>query len=78
MKDNIQENVKELSIKPTIPPQFSVGSIRTKYYNQNLRNAMVKHNLNPGEIDKTMEKMKVTPQTKITKEIINEFLNQIK
>jgi hypothetical protein len=49
-----------------------------KYYNQNLRNAMVKHNLNPGKIDKTMEKMKVTPQTKITKELINEFLNQIK
>jgi hypothetical protein len=79
-KDNIQEIVGETGIKATSPPLFTISknTPMKKYYNQNLRNAMVKHNLNPEKIDKTMEKMKVTPQTKITKELINEFLNQIK
>ena len=79
-KDNIQEIVGETGIKATSPPLFTISknAPMKKYYNQNLRNAMVKHNLNPEKIDKTMEKMKVTPQTKITKELINEFLNQIK
>jgi cytoskeletal protein RodZ len=79
-KDNIQEIIGETGIKATSSPQFTISknTPMKKYYNQNLRNAMIKQNLNPVKIDKIMEKMKITPQTKITKELINEFLNQIK
>ena len=80
VKDNIQEIIGGTGIKATSFPQFTISknTPMKKYYNQNLRNAMIKQNLNPVKIDKIMEKMKITPQTKITKELINEFLNQIK
>jgi len=79
-KDNIQEIIGGTGIKATSFPQFTISknTPMKKYYNQNLRNAMIKQNLNPVKIDKIMEQMKITPQTKITKELINEFLNQIK
>ena len=79
-KDNIQEIIGGTGIKATSSPQFTISKNTPikKYYNQNLRNAMIKQNLNPVKIDKIMEQMKITPQTKITKELINEFLNQIK
>jgi len=76
-KDNIQEKVKEIGIKPSTSPQFTVD-VKKKYYNQNLRNAMMKQNFDPRKIDQTMIKMKITPQTKITKELLNEFLEQLK
>ena len=79
-KDPIRENVKEIGIKPTSPPQFTIGDtgpIKNNYGNHTLRNAMVKQNFDPRKIDQTMIKMKVTPHTKITKELINEFLNKI-
>ena len=76
-KDNIQEKIKEVGIKPTTSPQFTVGTNK-KYYNQNIRNAMMKQNFDPRKIDQTITKMKITPQTKITKELLNDFLNQLK
>jgi hypothetical protein len=76
-KDNIQEKIKEVGIKPTTSPQFTVGSVKT-YSNQSLRNAMVKQNFDPRKIDQTMIKMKITPHTKITKELLNDFLKKLK
>ena len=77
-KDNIQEKIKEVGIKPTTSPQFTVGSVKKTYSNQSLRNAMVKQNFDPRKIDQTMIKMKITPNTKITKELLNDFLNKLK
>ena len=76
-KDNIQEKIKEVGIKPTTSPQFTVG-VKKKFYNDNLRNAMMKQNFDPRKIDQTMIKMKITPQTKITKELVNDFLTTLK
>ena len=76
-KDNIQEKIKEVGIKPTTSPQFTVG-VKKKFYNENLRNAMMKQNFDPRKIDQTMIKMKITPQTKITKELLNDFLTALK
>ena len=76
-KDNIQEKIKEVGIKPTTSPQFTVG-VKKKFYNENLRNAMMKQNFDPRKIDQTMIKMKITPQTKITKELVNDFLTALK
>ena len=76
-KDNIQEKIKEVGIKPTTSPQFTVG-VKKKFYNENLRNAMMKQNFDPRKIDQTMIKMKITPQTKITKELVNDFLTTLK
>ena len=76
-KDNIQEKIKEVGIKPTTSPQFTVG-VKKTFYNENLRNAMMKQNFDPRKIDQTMIKMKITPQTKITKELLNDFLTALK
>ena len=76
-KDNIQEKIKEVGIRPTTSPQFTVG-VKKKFYNENLRNAMMKQNFDPRKIDQTMIKMKITPQTKITKELLNDFLTALK
>ena len=39
---------------------------------------MIKQNFDPRKIDQTIIKMKIKPQTKITKELLNDFLNQLK
>jgi len=76
-KDNIQEKIKEVGIKPTTSPQFTVG-VKKKFYNENIRNAMIKQKFDPRKIDQTIIKMKITPQTKITKELLNDFLTALK
>ena len=77
-QDNIKETIKEIGIKPTITPRFSISQKPPVYYNQNLKNALLNQNIDPKKIDQTMKIMKITPKTKITKELINDFLIRMK
>ena len=80
-EDNIKEEVKDLKIKPTTTPQFSIRESKPQrniYYNNNLKEAFLKKKLSSKKIDAMMVKMKITPKTKITKELITKFLNNIK
>jgi hypothetical protein len=90
IKDN---NIKEkiLDIKPTSSPSFSVGNNVKKttprkvltpkkniYQNNVLKSALLKQSIPARKIDETMIQLKITQQTNITKDLINNFIRSIK
>ena len=47
------------------------------YQNTVLKNALLKHKVPANKIDSTMQKMKITQKTPVTKELIDNFLKNL-
>ena len=81
-KNNMKNIQPPVNIKPT---NVNSNFIITKpsppkkiiYQNIILKNALLKHNVPSSKIDATMQKMKITQKTPVTKELINNFLKNL-
>lgn len=53
-------------------------SIQKKYYNHNLKKALLKQKLPSKRIDEAMVLLKITPRTKLTKKLLTNLLSNMK
>jgi len=69
---------KVIPKKPIPKKPIPKKVVPQKYGNSTLKNALLRQRLPSKKIDSTMVKMKITPQTKITKPLLTQFLNTMK
>jgi hypothetical protein len=76
--NNTNHNKKITPNKKTTPRKVLTPKKNNIYQNNVLKSALLKQSIPARKIDETMIKLKITPQTTITKDLINNFIRSIK